>query len=30
LSDIGTVMNDGTALDKIEQLKKFTNKEWIF
>jgi anthranilate phosphoribosyltransferase len=27
LSDIGTVMNDGTALDKIEQLKKFTNKE---
>ena len=26
LSDIGTVMNDGTALDKIEQLKKFTNK----
>ena len=27
LSDIGTVMNDGTALDKIEQLKMFTNKE---
>ena len=27
LSDIGTVMNDGTALDKIEQLKKFTNKK---
>ena len=26
LNDIGTVMNDGTALDKIEQLKKFTNK----
>jgi anthranilate phosphoribosyltransferase len=26
LSDIGTVMNDGTALDKIEQLKMFTNK----
>ena len=26
LSDIVTVMNDGTALDKIEQLKKFTNK----
>ena len=27
LNDIGTVMNDGTALDKIEQLKMFTNKE---
>jgi anthranilate phosphoribosyltransferase len=27
LSDIGTVMNDGAALDKIEQLKMFTNKE---
>ena len=27
LNDIGTAMNDGTALDKIEQLKKFTNKE---
>ena len=26
LNDIGTVMNDGTALDKIEQLKMFTNK----
>ena len=26
LNDIGTVMNDGTALDKIEQLKLFTNK----
>ena len=26
LSDIGTVMNDGTALDKIQQLKMFTNK----
>tara|TARA_Y100000996_G_scaffold230055_1_gene181027 strand:+ start:1452 stop:2471 length:1020 start_codon:yes stop_codon:yes gene_type:complete len=26
LDDIGTVMNDGTALDKIEQLKMFTNK----
>jgi anthranilate phosphoribosyltransferase len=26
LNDIGTVMNNGTALDKIEQLKKFTNK----
>jgi anthranilate phosphoribosyltransferase len=26
LNDIGTVMNDGTALDKIEQLKTFTNK----
>ena len=26
LNDTGTVMNDGTALDKIEQLKKFTNK----
>ena len=26
LNDIGTVMNDGTALDKIEQLKIFTNK----
>ena len=27
LNDVGTAMNDGTALDKIEQLKKFTNKE---
>ena len=27
LSDIGTVMNDGTALDKIKQLKIFTNKK---
>ena len=27
LSDIDTVMNDGIALDKIEQLKMFTNKE---
>lgn len=27
LNDIGTVINDGTALDKIEQLKMFTNKE---
>ena len=26
LNDIGTVMNDGTALDKIKQLKIFTNK----
>ena len=26
LNDIGTVMNNGTALDKIEQLKMFTNK----
>lgn len=26
LNDISTVMNDGTALDKIEQLKMFTNK----
>lgn len=26
LDDIGTVMNDGTALDKIEKLKMFTNK----
>ena len=26
LSDIDKVMNDGTALDKIEQLKMFTNK----
>ena len=26
LNDIGTVMNDGTALNKIEQLKMFTNK----
>ena len=26
LNDIGTVMNDGTALDKIEQLNMFTNK----
>ena len=26
LDDIGKVMNDGTALDKIEQLKMFTNK----
>ena len=26
LNDICTVMNDGTALDKIEQLKMFTNK----
>ena len=26
LNDIGTVMNDGTALDKIDQLKMFTNK----
>ena len=26
LNDIATVMNDGTALDKIEQLKMFTNK----
>ena len=26
LNDIVTVMNDGTALDKIEQLKMFTNK----
>ena len=26
LSDIDTVMNDGIALDKIEQLKMFTNK----
>ena len=26
LNDIGTVMNDGTALDKIQQLKMFTNK----
>ena len=26
LNDIGTVMNDGTTLDKIEQLKMFTNK----
>ena len=26
LNDIDTVMNDGTALDKIEQLKMFTNK----
>ena len=26
LNDIGTVMNDGTALDKIKQLEIFTNK----
>ena len=26
LNDVGTAMNDGTALDKIEQLKMFTNK----
>ena len=26
LNDVGTAMNDGTALDKIEQLKLFTNK----
>ena len=26
LNDIDTVMNDGTALNKIEQLKMFTNK----
>ena len=26
LNDVGTVMNDGTALDKIKQLKIFTNK----
>ena len=26
LNDIGTVINDGTALDKIKQLKIFTNK----
>ena len=26
LNDLGTVMNDGTALDKIEQFRMFTNK----